>query len=158
MRPDLNWPDQDTQGEVDITNPKSESRQLKDDFLTIVKHNDVAMTVSLLNKHSQLIGAKDENGQTALHHSCHLGLSNMTQILMDFGGNIFSYDQNHQTPSDLAFKFKNKNHGLETRIIEVLDSAQDTEKGDTMSKSRDFYKSPLIRQFLLPMTQFSDLN
>lgn len=54
------------------------------------------------------INAKNDDGNTALHSTAALGMSNVVQYLINHGADIDVKNLKDQTPLDLAEKFGNE--------------------------------------------------
>jgi ankyrin repeat protein len=81
----------------------------------------------MLKRNYKLANDIDHLRRTPLHHACRAGNLSLIQILIDFGGNIFTSDEEtKRSPLDEAFRFTASNDfkGYSSKIIEVLEEAQ----------------------------------
>lgn len=63
-----------------------------------------------------------------LHYACEKGFVNVTNVLLDFGANLFSHDFELNTPMELAFTLQRtrKYDEMSTSLIAVLDKSEST--------------------------------
>ena len=65
-----------------------------------MKSNEVLKVLNLLKSNPSLAQDCDEGRRTPLHWACQLDLSNIVQILVDFGGNLNAKDDFARKPLD----------------------------------------------------------
>ena len=86
---------------------------------------------------------------------------NLTEILLDYGGSIFSYNKDNESPLDLAFKWKQKNPENEAgqKLVKLLDESQNTERDHAGMFAKDpYYTSAVCRKYLRPLNSFKDMS
>ena len=99
-------------------------------------------------------------GDTPLHRSCYNGFVNLTELLLDFGASIFSYNKSNETPLDQAFKWKRSNseHPGGEKLMKLLDESQNTDRDHGMFKKDPYYMSVLFQKYLRPLDSFKDMQ
>ena len=100
------------------------------------------------------------SGETPSHRSCHNGFVNLTELLLDFGASIFSYNNSNETPLDQAFKWKRANpeHAASEKLIKLLDESQNTDRDHGMFNKDPYYMSVQCQKYLRPLNSFRDMQ
>ena len=75
------------------------------EFFTLLKKNDVLKCLRMLKENPLLAEDCDDERKTPLHWACQQDLTNMAEVLIDFGAPMFAKDDFSRKPYDEAVAF-----------------------------------------------------
>ena len=92
--------------------------------------------------------------KTPLHWACHLDQTNMCQVLIDFGANMYAKDDYSKKPHDEVVATSQAKGGIINKDIVKF-----FEKADAKTLRRDTkrYNAPLYVKYLTPVEQVKEL-
>ena len=108
----------------------------------------------MVKENPNLVDDVDPEGKTPLHWACQLDLTNLVQILVDYGAPMLAKDDFARKPYDEAIAFsKSKNIPINKHIQRVF------ELGTTgkLKLDRSKYEEPLYVKYLTPVEQVKEL-
>lgn len=83
--------------------PHKQPRSIE--FFEALKRNEVLKCLNMIKQNPALVGDCDESRRTPLHWACHLNLTNIIQILVDFDSNLNAKDDYARKPLDEALAY-----------------------------------------------------
>lgn len=124
------------------------------EFFAYVKKNDVLKCLDMVKANPALVTDCDEERKTALHWACQLDLTNLVQVLVDFGANTGAKDDFARRPADEAQAYAQLKKVPVNRTIQALFDEQTQGK---LRRDTGKYDQPLYVKYLTPVEQVKEL-